>query len=316
MKQKLRAGITILVAGILVADIASARSSAKGNVSSAKPAIGQDAKSGRNEIEWIKVLPAERLIDQDVVSSDGRSLGRIASVMVDVASGDVVYVIVSADRDQLAIPFRALELRGWRDGQLIRVDETYRRVLRNSPRTAGGQVEDIGDRKRIARTNRAFGVPSPYGYVMPPNPDRETLPNRYLLVRPRSLGAFEAGEDAKSADTARAEHIRDRKVLRADGQPVGDIDYVMLDIEAGRIAYLLLSSGEFLGLGGEWIPVPPEALEWSPDKETPFLRKGVKRSALKPLPRSELPSFVRRSQLEALYERFEVTPYESQSRLE
>jgi sporulation protein YlmC with PRC-barrel domain len=159
--------------------------------------------------------------------------------------------------------------------------------------------------------------------VVPPDPNRETLPNRYLLIRPRNIAAFEARQDARQeangaggADTARAEEIRDRVVLGADGKPVGTVDYVMLDIKAGRIAYLLLSSGDFLGLGGEWVPVPPEALSWPPDKETAVLKNGLKRSALKPLQRSELPNFIRGAQLEALYQRFDVAPYQQQSQLE
>lgn len=320
MKHRLAVSFVLFTAGILSADIACARSAGrKGhNAPAVVSAVGlQDAEAKRSEIEWIKVLPAERLIDQDVVSADGRSLGHIDTIMLDVASGDAVYAMVSSGDDDLAIPFRALELRGWRSGGAIKVDDTYRRILRNSPRISGSGIdENLGDPKRIARTSRAFGVPTPYGYVVPPNPDRETLPNRYLLVRPRNIGALEARQDTRGADAARADEIRGRKVLH-EGKSIGEVDYVMLDIEAGRIAYLLLSSGDFLGLGGEWIPVPPEAIAWPSDKETPVLKEGMKRSALKPLQRSELPGFVRRSHLEALYQRFDVKPYrQQQSRLE
>jgi sporulation protein YlmC with PRC-barrel domain len=321
MKQQLNAGLAILIAGLLSADHALAKSATrKAGVKSStvmtKPDPGYDATK-QGEINWIKVLPAERLVNQEVVSSDGRFLGQIDSIMLDVATGDVVYVIVSSEDDYLAIPFRALALRGWQDGRSIRVDETYQRVLRNSPRTAGSRIsEDLGDPKDIARANRAFGVPTPYGYVLPPNPDRDMLPNRYLLVRPRNMGALQAERDAKGKDAAPAREIRGRQVVRSDGQLVGEVEYVMLDIEAGRIAYLLLSSGDFLGLGGEWIPVPPEAVEWSPEKDMAILKKDVKRTALVPLQRSEPPGFIRRSQLEALYQRFDVPPYQQQSRLD
>ncbi|WP_363351606.1 PRC-barrel domain-containing protein [Methylocystis echinoides] len=321
MKQQITAGFAILIAALLSADNALAKSAAR-KVNSRSSSVVTTADAGNDatkpgEIDWIRVLPAERLVNQDVVSSDRRFLGQIDSIMLDVATGDVVYVIVSSENDYLAIPFRALALRGWQDGRSIRVDETYQRVLRNSPHTGGTRMsEDLGDPKDIARTNRAFGVPTPYGYVVPPNPDRDILPNRYLLVRPRNIGALQMERDAKNKDASPAREIRGRQVARADGQPIGEVEYIMLDLEAGRIAYLLLSSGSFLGLGGEWIPVPPEAVEWSPEKETAILKKGVKRTALAPLQRSEPPGFIRRSQLEALYQRFDVTPYQQQSRLD
>jgi hypothetical protein len=99
--------------------------------------VVEGTRSARNEAEWIRVAPAEELVDEDGVSSDGRPVGRIDSVMLEVTNGDVVYVLISAGEDYLAVPFRALDLGVWRDGQPIRINQTYQQILKNSPRTAG-----------------------------------------------------------------------------------------------------------------------------------------------------------------------------------
>jgi sporulation protein YlmC with PRC-barrel domain len=109
---------------------------------------------------------------------------------------------------------------------------------------------------------------------------------------------------------ARAQDIRGSDVQRSNGDTLGEIDQVMIDPSRGRIAYLLLSSGGFLGIGNDWLPVPPEAVSWSPDKNAYVLNdKNVKPAAMQVLHKTDLPGEVQRSQLEALYQRFNLRPY-------
>jgi hypothetical protein len=71
-----------------------------------------------------------------------------------------------------------------------------------------------------------------------------------------------------------------------------------------------LSSGGFLGIGNDWLPVPPEAVSWSQEKEAFVLNdNNVKPTAMQVLHKTELPSHVNRSQLDALYSRFNLKPY-------
>ena len=97
---------------------------------------------------------------------------------------------------------------------------------------------------------------------------------------------------------------------RSNGDTIGEIDQVMIEPARGRIANLLLSSGGFLGIGNDWLPVPPEAVAWSPDKDAYVLNdKNMKPAAMQVLHKTDLPGAVQRSQLEALYKRFNIRPY-------
>ncbi len=53
------------------------------------------------------------------------------------------------------------------------------------------------------------------------------------------------------------------KVKNPAGEDLGDIKDVMIDLEAGRIAYAVLSFGGFLGLGDKYFAIPPDQFEFS-----------------------------------------------------
>jgi hypothetical protein len=57
------------------------------------------------------------------------------------------------------------------------------------------------------------------------------------------------------------------KVLSADGDDIGKIKDIMLDVRSGRIAYAVLSSGGFLGIGDKLLAIPWSALTLDADRE-------------------------------------------------
>jgi sporulation protein YlmC with PRC-barrel domain len=50
------------------------------------------------------------------------------------------------------------------------------------------------------------------------------------------------------------------KVITSDGEDIGKISDIMLDVRGGRIAYAVLSSGGFLGMGNTLYAIPWSAL--------------------------------------------------------
>jgi sporulation protein YlmC with PRC-barrel domain len=55
------------------------------------------------------------------------------------------------------------------------------------------------------------------------------------------------------------------KVMSADGEPIGKIAAIMLDMRGARIAYAVLSTGGFLGLGDTLHALPWSALTLDTD---------------------------------------------------
>src|SRR5579864_6021132 len=57
------------------------------------------------------------------------------------------------------------------------------------------------------------------------------------------------------------------KVMSSDGEHVGKISDIMLDVRNGRIAYAVLSEGGFLGMGSNLHAIPWSALTLDTDKK-------------------------------------------------
>jgi len=55
---------------------------------------------------------------------------------------------------------------------------------------------------------------------------------------------------------ARSEDVHGLPVLGRDGDKIGIIDKVVFDKRTGHVAYVILSSGGFLGLGQSYHPLP------------------------------------------------------------
>jgi sporulation protein YlmC with PRC-barrel domain len=57
------------------------------------------------------------------------------------------------------------------------------------------------------------------------------------------------------------------RVMSSDGHDVGKLKDIMLDIRSGRIAYAVLSTGGFLGIGDKLLAMPWSALTLDADRK-------------------------------------------------
>jgi len=82
---------------------------------------------------------------------------------------------------------------------------------------------------------------------------------------PRGNGARIVGKGRVSAagpgpDVMAASTLDSDRVLSSDGEEVGKIKEIMLDVQSGRVAYVVMSSGGFLGIGDKLLAIPWNAL--------------------------------------------------------
>lgn len=57
-----------------------------------------------------------------------------------------------------------------------------------------------------------------------------------------------------------ASTLKGDKVVNHQGEDLGDIEDLMIDLEGGRVAYAVLSFGGFLGMGDKLFAIPWDAL--------------------------------------------------------
>lgn len=78
---------------------------------------------------------------------------------------------------------------------------------------------------------------------------------RTTIIRKGRETAEGPGPDVMAANTLEGD-----KVLTTDGDDVGKIKEIMLDVSSGRVAYAVLSSGGILGIGDKLLAIPWSAL--------------------------------------------------------
>jgi uncharacterized protein YrrD len=70
------------------------------------------------------------------------------------------------------------------------------------------------------------------------------------------------GPNVMAADT-----LKGNTLFTSDRQDIGKISEIMLDVRSGQIAYAVLSSGGFLGMGGKLYAIPWSALILDTDEK-------------------------------------------------
>jgi sporulation protein YlmC with PRC-barrel domain len=73
--------------------------------------------------------------------------------------------------------------------------------------------------------------------------------------------------DGPGPDIMAAGTLEGNKVYSSDGEHVGKISDIMLDVRSGRIAYAVLSEGGFLGMGKNLHAIPWNALTLDTDEK-------------------------------------------------
>jgi sporulation protein YlmC with PRC-barrel domain len=63
---------------------------------------------------------------------------------------------------------------------------------------------------------------------------------------------------------SRLDHLMDFEVQNQNGDVLGEVDNMVIDLGASRVAYVVIGAGGFLGIGEDTIPVPWDALTVNP----------------------------------------------------
>jgi sporulation protein YlmC with PRC-barrel domain len=98
-------------------------------------------------------------------------------------------------------------------------------------------------------------------------------------------------------------------VVNDQGESLGEIEELMIDLENGRVAYAVLSFGGFLGMGNKLFAVPFEALELDADNHCFILK--VPRAKLEQAPgfdKDNWPDFADPRFGQSIYSHYEIAP--------
>jgi sporulation protein YlmC with PRC-barrel domain len=106
------------------------------------------------------------------------------------------------------------------------------------------------------------------------------------------------------------------KVINSQGEHLGEIKELMIDLDLGRVAYAVLSFGGVLGMGEKLFAIPFQALQLRPDRHEFVL--NVDKEKLKKAPgfdKNNWPSTADRTWGMQIHRYYGYEPYWETSRL-
>jgi osmotically-inducible protein OsmY len=99
-------------------------------------------------------------------------------------------------------------------------------------------------------------------------------------------------------------------VKNLQDEKLGKVENLMVDLAAGRIVAVIVSSGGFLGMGDELSAVPPTALRFNTERDA--LQLDVSKEALSRAPHfkaNQWPDLSQASYADGVYRAYQVEPY-------
>ena len=122
--------------------------------------------------------------------------------------------------------------------------------------------------------------------------------------------SYRAGNDGPGPRVMGASTLEGDDVLNRQGEKLGTIEEIMLDVPTGRIAYAVLSSGGFLGIGDKLFAIPWRSLTLDPENKCFVVDIAKERLQQAPgFDKDHWPSMADESWARELHTYYRVRPY-------
>jgi sporulation protein YlmC with PRC-barrel domain len=304
MKTGLSAVLTAWLAGfaLLAGSVLAQQQPAERNETGAQPgALEQEAQQEGVEIVVARHYRTADVTGMDVRNEEGEELGNIHDLVLDAQTGEVRYAALSFGGflglgDKLfAIPFHALEFHYTPDEQFF-VLHVDRETLERAEGFDRDQWPDVGDPRWAERIDRHYNNAGQQqgerdaGLTGQGAGARQDLETDAPRAEDRPAGDREDEAERNRAEVGqappgtafRASDVRGMNVRNPEGEDLGRINELVIDLEQGQLNYYALSFGGFLRLGDKLFAIPRDAmnLRYDPDAEDYFFVLHVEREKL------------------------------------
>ena len=282
---------------------------------------------------------ASDIIGMTVENPRGEKLGKVEDVAVDVESGRIVQIILSAGgfigigETQTAVPPGALHHEVAK--KVLQLDADKEK-LNGAPKFEAGKWSECCDSNHLSAVYSYYGQESAFRFIHRGDSVRDGLRNRdgqinrpgdpnperapTIVPAPKVDGIVVTdripGDSqwmipvARLGQIQRASKIMGTTVNNLHNEKLGRVENIMLDLPSGRILALIVSSGGFLGIGDELSAIPPTALRFTSDREN--LQLDTTKEAFSSAPHfksNQWPDFGQPSYAGSVYRAYNVTPY-------
>jgi sporulation protein YlmC with PRC-barrel domain len=278
-----------------------------GMMAAAKTDMSKDEMSiwGFKSNSKMLVTPAQKLVGQNVAFKEGPDdAAQVKFLMVRPQRGDVLYAVVAPTGaghvgEFVALPWDAINAEDW-----VGWRQTGLSLNISAEKFKNARRMDVDELAKLTTPLVQEEINAFYAPLGIANQDAPVGNENYLILGHELTATLQA-PIAKLDNQLRGDTVETK-----NGTKVGTIDEIMVDVDKGRVPYVLVSSGGFLGADVRYIALPPQSLEWDGDNST--YRIDMAKGKLDDLPaakRTVESTSVLTADLERLYDAFDVTPY-------
>ena len=259
---------------------------------------------------------ASDLIGMEVKNNQNEKLGKVNDLVVDVESGRIVYVILSTGGfigvgDTLhAVPSGALHHDVASKTLQLDADKAK---LTAAPKFEMAKWAECCNSNQVAEVYRHYGQ-EPYCSSGHKQNALSTVATRNAegkWGKDRIVSVQEANESwARLSDVRKASKVMGTPVKNLQDEKLGKVENLMVDLSAGRIVAVVISSGGFIGIGDELSAVPPAALRFNTERDT--LQLDASKEMLTSSPHfnaNQWPDFGQPRYASDVYSAYKIEPY-------
>lgn len=269
---------------------------------------------------------ASDIIGMAVKNYQDEKLGKVDELAVDVESGRVLQVILSIGGflglgDTLkAVPPGALHHDV---AQKVLHLDADKEKLKAAPKFEMSKWAECCDSDHLGEVYRYYDEEPAFNFIH----EGEAVPGsvRNPEIRRNTEGSRDTWDRDRASQSripaSRLGHIQKASkvmgmaVKNLQDEKLGDVENLVVDLPAGRIVAVIISSGGFIGIGDELSAVPPSAFRFNSDRTA--LQLDVSKEALTQAPHfksNQWPDLADPTYAESVYRAYRVQPYFSTDR--
>ena len=263
---------------------------------------------------------ASEIIGMTVNNYQEEKLGSVEDLAVDVESGRIVQVILSTGGfigmgERLsAVPPGAMHYDVAKN--VLHLDANKEK-LKGAPEFKTSNWAESSDSDHLSAVYTYYGQESALSSVRKADildETGDTLTTRNAdgtLSKSQVLGDNQSKTAAsRIGRVQKASKLMGQVVKNQQGEEVGKVDNMLMDVQSGRIVAVVVSSGGFLGMRDELSAVPPTALSFNAERDTLQLDTSKERLSAAPHFKSDQwPDFNQPAYSDSVYRAYQVEPY-------
>lgn len=238
-----------------------------------------------------------------VKNKQNEKIGKVEDLTVDVASGRIIQVILStgkyigSDGTLTAVPPGALHHDA--ANKILNLD-AKKEKLTSAPKFEMSRWAEESDTDHLSAIYRHFGEESAFAFIQ----------NGGVVQNDKASTGESLISSARPSQIQMASKFIGTPVKNLQEEKLGTVDNLLLDLPAGRVVAVIVSSGGFLGMGDELSAVPSAALLLNADRDA--LKLDASKEMLSSAPHfkaNQWPDFAESSYASGIYQAYKIEPY-------